>query len=63
MQYLLLKQMPNKYLDKNKVYYLYCSMGQKSKQLSNYLNNLGYLTFYVKEGYDNFKNGLSMLKK
>ena len=44
------------YLSKNKKYYLYCDYGKQSKEISNRLNQLGYNTYYVKEGYLDFKN-------
>jgi len=44
------------YLKKNKQYYLYCNYGHQSKEISNRLNLFGYNTFYVKEGYLDFKN-------
>ena len=44
------------YLNKNNIYYLYCDYGKQSKEISNRLNLFGYNTFYVKEGYLDFKN-------
>ena len=44
------------YLNKNTVYYLYCDHGNQSKELSSRLNLFGYKTYYVKEGYLDFKN-------
>lgn len=44
------------YLNKNNKYYLYCDYGKQSKEISNRLNLFGYNTFYVKEGYLDFKN-------
>ena len=44
------------YLNKNNVYYLYCDYGHQSKEISNRLNLFGYNTYYVKEGYLDFKN-------
>ena len=44
------------YLDINKKYYLYCNYGKKSMEISDYLNSLGYNTYYIKEGYLDFKN-------
>ena len=46
------------YLKKNEVYYLYCNYGSQSKEISNRLNLFGYNTFYIKEGYLDFKNKL-----
>ena len=44
------------YLNKKDKYYLYCDYGHQSKEISNRLNLFGYNTFYVKEGYLDFKN-------
>ena len=42
----------NKYLDKNKTYYLYCDNGNKSKLISDELNSLGYKTVNILGGYN-----------
>ena len=44
------------YLNKLNTYYLYCDYGKQSKEISNRLNLFGYNTYYVKEGYLDFKN-------
>lgn len=44
------------HLNKKNKYYLYCDYGKQSKEISNRLNQFGYNTFYVKEGYFDFKN-------
>ena len=44
------------YLNKQTKYYLYCDYGKQSKEISNRLNLFGYNTFYVKEGFLDFKN-------
>ena len=44
------------YLNKQDRYYLYCDYGKQSKEISDRLNSFGYNTFYVKEGYLDFKN-------
>lgn len=44
------------YLSKNITYYLYCDYGNQSREISNRLNLFGYKTYYVKEGYLDFKN-------
>ena len=44
------------YLNKQDKYYLYCDYGHQSKEISNRLNLFGYNTYYVKEGYLDFKN-------
>ena len=43
---------PNNYLDKNTMYYLYCSSGIKSKNISTELNYLGYNTINILGGYN-----------
>ena len=43
-------------LKKSETYYLYCDYGKQSMEISNRLNLFGYHTFYVKEGYLDFKN-------
>ena len=47
------------YLNKQDTYYLYCDYGHQSMEISRRLNLFGYQTFYVKEGYLDFKNNLS----
>lgn len=47
------------YLNKQDTYYLYCDYGHQSMEISHRLNLFGYHTFYVKEGYLDFKNNLS----
>ena len=44
------------YLNKTDTYYLYCDYGKQSMEISNRLNLFGYHTFYIKEGYLDFKN-------
>ena len=56
---ILLSELYDNYLDKNKTYYIYCSYGRLSKILANKLNNLGYHVYGVDEGYNSFKNILS----
>ena len=46
---------PEKYLKKNKVYYLYCDLGIRSEQLSKMLNKKGYKTFSIEGGYKAYK--------
>lgn len=43
------------YLRKDEIYYLYCDYGTKSREISDRLNMFGYNTYYVKEGYLDFK--------
>ena len=47
----VLRTMPDKYLVKDKVYYLICETGFNSKRLSDILNNMGYHTYSIKNGY------------
>ena len=42
--------------NKKDIYYFYCDYGKQSKEISTRLNSFGYNTFYVKEGYLDFKN-------
>lgn len=46
------------YLNKKQNYYLYCDYGKQSKEISNRLNQFGYNTFYIEEGYLDFKKYL-----
>lgn len=43
---------PNKYLDKNKLYYIYCSRGVKSIKLIQILSRQGYHIAHVNGGYE-----------
>ena len=45
----------DKYLDKSKTYYIYCSFGNKSKKVCEMLTLLGYDVINVYGGYDSFK--------
>lgn len=45
----------DKYLDKSKTYYIYCSFGNKSKKVCELLTLLGYDVINVYGGYDSFK--------
>ena len=44
------------YLNKYDTYFLYCNYGKQSMEISNRLNLFGYNTYYIKEGYLDFKN-------
>ena len=44
----------DKYLDKNRIYYIYCNSGFKSKRLVNKLNMLGYNCVNIEGGYNNY---------
>ena len=43
------------YLDKNKVYYLYCLEGKQSLEISKRLNSFGYNTMSILGGFVTFK--------
>ena len=43
------------YLDKNKLYYLYCDEGKQSLEISNRLNSFGYNTKSISGGFNSFK--------
>lgn len=45
---------PEKYLQKEKTYYLYCDSGMRSKRLSHELNKKGYSTVNIQGGYHNY---------
>ena len=47
--------MPENYLDKDKIYYLYCDSGSKSRKLCMYLNQNGYNTIDLVGGYIRYK--------
>ena len=43
---------PSKYLDKSKIYYLYCKSGIRSRKATELLSLLGYKIVNVKDGYN-----------
>ena len=43
------------YLDKNKLYYLYCDEGKQSLEISNRLNSFGYNTKSISGGFSSFR--------
>lgn len=45
---------PSKYLNKNNVYYLYCTSGYTSSIVSNKLNKLGFNTVNIDGGFNNY---------
>lgn len=49
-----LLQQPNKYLDKIKTYYIYCSAGHNSGIVTTRLNNLGYKVINISGGYNSY---------
>lgn len=51
---ILLLQSPSTYLDKEKIYYIYCQSGTSSNNLVKKLNSLGYNTVNINGGYNNY---------
>ena len=45
---------PEKYLNKDKTYYIYCSVGYKSAPTCTKLANMGYKVINVLGGYNNY---------
>ena len=45
---------PNKYLKREEVYYLYCTSGYTSGNVSNKLNLLGFNTVNIDGGFNNY---------
>ena len=43
-----------KYLDRNKLYYIYCQCGEQSLKVCRLLSNLGYRTINVIGGYESW---------
>ncbi len=43
-----------KYLDRNKIYYIYCQRGEQSLKVCRLLNSLGYRTINVTGGYESW---------
>lgn len=52
--YDILTKVSNNELDKEKKYVLYCQNGEKSLEISNTLNSLGYDTISLKDGYEGY---------
>lgn len=46
---------PEKYLFKDRIYYIYCEKGIQSKNLVTYLNSVGYKCVNLIGGYKNYK--------
>lgn len=51
-KYLML--LPEKYLDKDKTYYLYCTQGMQSAKVCSKLSRLGYKVVNVLGGYNDY---------
>lgn len=49
---------PEKFLKKDKKYYLYCDSGEKSLKVSKELKELGYNTINIEGGYNAYKKYL-----
>ena len=43
---------PNRYLNKNNTYYIYCYNGHTSRKIGNELTNLGYNIISINGGYN-----------
>ena len=52
--YTYLIMMPENYLEKGKIYYLYCNSGNKSRKLCEHLNEQGYKTIDLVGGYNSY---------
>lgn len=50
---------PEKFLNKEKKYYIYCESGEKSLKVSKELKELGYNTINVEGGYNAYKKYLN----
>lgn len=50
----LLINMPERYLNKNEKYYIYCSSGYKSQKCCKLLSMIGYNVVNVVGGYDKY---------
>ena len=48
---------PENYLEHDKIYYLYCDSGSKSRRLSTYLNQQGFQTIDLIGGYTRYLIG------
>ena len=42
---------PERYLNKNTTYYIYCEFGFKAKRIGRVLNELGFHIIEIKDGY------------
>ena len=47
---------PEKYINKNNIYYIYCQHGTRSEYLCTLLNNMGYKTVNIIGGYNAYKS-------
>ncbi len=46
--------LPDKYLDFDKIYYIYCESGSKSRKICSYLSELGYKVVDLIGGYNEY---------
>ena len=54
----ILVEIPERYLNKNDTYYIYCTSGSKSKRCVNMLNILGYNAINIEDGYEGYNKTL-----
>ena len=54
IEYLELLDNPSKYLNKQDIYYLYCTSGYTSKAVVDKLNSLGFNTVNIDGGFNNY---------
>jgi len=47
---------PERYLNRSKEYVIFCDYGNRSKRVSNYLNNIGYRVYSLSGGYNSYIN-------
>lgn len=60
-QFLVLN--PNDYLEKDKIYYLLCEHGHKSKMVSELLNKQGFQTYNIVGGIKEYEKIMKNIKK
>jgi len=53
--YTFLVMMPENYLKKEEVYYIYCSHGEKSRKICSHLQELGYQVVDLIGGYEAYQ--------
>ena len=54
IEYLELLSNPNRYLNKNDIYYLYCTSGYTSSIVVDKLNIMGFNTVNIDGGFNNY---------
>ncbi len=52
--YNYLLTLPDRYLDYNKIYYIYCDSGSKSRKICLFLSELGYKVVDLIGGYNSY---------